>query len=208
MNPLRKSLIVNMAAIAVTASITATPAFGSEIVRSGAWTQQETSTFKVAVSFDETHGACVTIVKKETSEMRYVCDYDADVFVDDLLNSASGRMTRGWSYTTTTSSTKGKKTTTTEKTVTGTTSADLTWLQNGETTVTPKASADYTIVVPWCHNLFSVGPYCDFPTVNPNASVMRQRPALASGTVTDSEWGTFTFSAVPGGLSDYHHDHI
>ena len=141
----------------------------------GTYVQQ--GDFEIHASvFEEGGRLCAWIRKVSTGESRQTCAFGHDVEVSDDLGTAWGRGTLEW--VSASSKSRGSKTQTSYKY--GTFSLDVTWTGTGITTTN-----------------FDDGVTCTFPGWDdggwcpPDPSVYQWRSATWSGTITDSEWGTF-----------------
>ena len=139
--------------------------------------------FEIQVGAVEGDGTlCAWIRNVLMGESRQTCGYDHDVEVSDDLGTAWGRGTLEWASAS--SKPRGSKKQSTSYKY-GTFSLDVTWTGYGLTTA--------TISGPTCGYLYHGWELC------PGAS--QSRAASMTGTVTDSEWGTFVLDGAGGYLA-------
>ena len=142
-----------------------------------AGTSVQQGDFWIHASVDEGDGRlCAWIRKVSTDESRQTCGFGHDMEVSDDLGTAWGRGTLEW--VSASSKSRGSKTQTNYKY--GTFSLDVTWTGTGITNT--NVDDGVTCTFPGWDD----GGWCP-----PSPSLYQWRSATWSGTITDSEWGTF-----------------
>ena len=149
--------------------------------------------FDISFSVQEHSGGrvCANITNVVTGEYHVgACGSGFDVEVSDTLNSAWGAGTGGWTVY---SANKDGGSEPGSSTRSGTITIDMTWVGSGDLNTNLNPQGDP--LNPLCWISWEGGRSC-MPRVNPDQT----RAAAASGTVTDSEWGTFVIEAAVGSM--------
>jgi len=181
-----KRIAILGAALAAIALLSAfQPASATEVLetgRAGVWLEQGDFGLQVVVD-EEGSRVCTFIWNFRTGEYRDHMCASGVVEVSDTLESASAQGTTAWSRTTTG---KGKGAKAGGTSTSGTVTIDAVWTGTGDvTTQTPTFDS--------CS-----GWICLLPEIDSETSISRN--ATLSGTITDSEWGTFVLDGASGHL--------
>ena len=138
--------------------------------------------FEIRVYVDEGSAWLCAVIRYRLGEEHRGCASGADVDVSDTLDSAWGRGTNDWS---TSVQGKGRSKTTYKY---GTLAIDVSWTGTGDTITHLEPPDCYWV------ELSYDGGGCG------GVHFWQSRTATWSGTITDSEWGTFVVNGAPGWL--------
>lgn len=171
-----------MAASALLSAFQPASALVLENGRAGVWIEQGDFVLSVYV-LEDGNRVCTRIHNVRTGENRDFTCASGDVEVSDTLESASARGTTGWSKTT---GGKGKGSKAGGTSSSGTVTIDAAWTGTGDvTTETPSITENCGWIGCW-------------PGIDGETS--QERSATLSGTIIDSEWGTFVLDGAGGYL--------
>lgn len=187
-----KRIVTLGAIIAASALLSAFQPASAQDLLETAWASArvQQGDFDIWFSVQEHSGGqvCANITNVVSGEYHFGCGSGFDVEVSDTLDSAWGAGTAEWTVY---SASKGRGSKA-EGPKSGTITVDTTWVGSGDLKTNLHPGGDPLNPLCW---ISIEGGGC-----RPYVDADQTRAATASGTVTDSEWGTFVIEGAIGSM--------